>query len=128
MGRLRSIKAQTLNTPLAMLSRGQNLVGYKHYSRDICNHFIKAAKRIGVHVFRVFDALNDIRNVVDNARSHQRNAAVTSKAPSPLRCRPCAPLDSFLDYGQKLKGSRCRLHLHQGTWRACSRPTAPSAW
>ena len=40
--RLRSIKAQTPNTPLAMLSRGQNLVGYKHYSRDICNHFIKA--------------------------------------------------------------------------------------
>ena len=39
--RLRSIKANTPNTPLAMLSRGQNLVGYKHYSREICNRFIK---------------------------------------------------------------------------------------
>ena len=53
--RLRSIKANTPNTPLSMLSRGQNLVGYKHYSREICNRFIKAAKRNGVHVFRVFD-------------------------------------------------------------------------
>ena len=65
--RLRSIKANTPNTPLSMLSRGQNLVGYKHYSREICNRFIKAANRNGIHVFRVFDALNDIRNVVDNA-------------------------------------------------------------
>ena len=46
--RLRSIKANTPNTPLSMLSRGQNLVGYKHYSREICNRFIKAAKRNGV--------------------------------------------------------------------------------
>ena len=50
-----------------MLSRGQNLVGYKHYSREICFRFIEAAHRNGIDVFRVFDALNDIRNVVDNA-------------------------------------------------------------
>ena len=51
--RLRAIKANTPNTPLAMLSRGQNLVGYKHYSREIVNRFIGAAHRNGIEVFRV---------------------------------------------------------------------------
>ena len=100
--RLRSIKAQTPNTPLSMLSRGQNLVGYKHYSRDICNHFIKAAKRNGVHVFRVFDALNDIRNVVDNAEAIKECGGHFEGAIS-YTMSPVHTLDSFLDYGQKLK-------------------------
>ena len=67
--RLRSIKAKTPNTRLSMLSRGQNLVGYKHYSKEICHRFIHAAHKNGIDVFRVFDALNDIRNVVDNAEA-----------------------------------------------------------
>ncbi len=100
--RLRSIKAQTPNTPLAMLSRGQNLVGYKHYSRDIVNHFIKAAKRNGVHVFRVFDALNDIRNIVDNAEAIKECGGHFEGAIS-YTISPVHTLDSFLEFGQKLK-------------------------
>ncbi len=100
--RLRSIKANTPNTPLSMLSRGQNLVGYKHYSREICNRFIKAAKRNGVHVFRVFDALNDIRNVVDNAEAIKECGAHFEGAIS-YTMSPVHTLDSFLDYGQQLK-------------------------
>ena len=100
--RLRSIKAQTPNTPLAMLSRGQNLVGYKHYSRDIVNHFIKAAKRNGVHVFRVFDALNDIRNIVDNAEAIRECGGHFEGAIS-YTISPVHTLDSFLEFGQKLK-------------------------
>ena len=67
--RLRVIKQHCPNTPLQMLTRGQNLIGYHHYSRDIVNRFIKAAHRNGIDIFRVFDALNDIRNVVDNAEA-----------------------------------------------------------
>ena len=100
--RLRSIKANTPNTPLSMLSRGQNLVGYKHYSREICNRFIKAAKRNGVHVFRVFDALNDIRNVVDNADAIKECGGHFEGAIS-YTMSPVHTLDSFLDYGQQLK-------------------------
>ncbi len=100
--RLRSIKANTPNTPLSMLSRGQNLVGYKHYSREICNRFIKAAKRNGVHVFRVFDALNDIRNVVDNAEAIKECGGHFEGAIS-YTMSPVHTLDSFLDYGQQLK-------------------------
>ncbi|CAK7041458.1 MAG: Oxaloacetate decarboxylase alpha chain [Paraeggerthella hongkongensis] len=100
--RLRSIKANTPNTPLAMLSRGQNLVGYKHYSREIVNRFIKAANRNGIHVFRVFDALNDIRNVIDNAEAIKECGAHFEGAIS-YTMSPVHTLDSFLDYGQQLK-------------------------
>ena len=50
-----------------MLLRGQNLVGYKHYSDEIVDRFVKASHRNGIDVFRVFDALNDIRNVAPSA-------------------------------------------------------------
>lgn len=51
------------NTKVQMLLRGQNLVGYKHYPDDVVEKFIEAAGRNGVDIFRVFDALNDIRNM-----------------------------------------------------------------
>ena len=100
--RLRSIKAKTPNTRLAMLSRGQNLVGYKHYSREICNRFIKAAHRNGNDVFRVFDALNDIRNVKDNAEAIKECGAHFEGAIS-YTISPVHTLDSYLEYGQALK-------------------------
>ena len=100
--RLRSIKAHTPNTPLAMLSRGQNLVGYKHYSKDIVNHFISCAKKNGIDVFRVFDALNDIRNVVDNAEAIKACGGHFEGAIS-YTISPVHTLDSFLEYGQQLK-------------------------
>lgn len=100
--RLRSIKAKTPNTPLAMLSRGQNLVGYKHYSKDICNHFIAAAHRNGIDMFRVFDALNDIRNVIDNAEAIKEHGGHFEGAIS-YTMSPVHTLDNFLEYGQALK-------------------------
>lgn len=100
--RLRSVKNKTPNTPLAMLSRGQNLVGYKHYSREICNRFIHAAKRNGIDIFRVFDALNDIRNVVDNADAIKEAGAHFEGAIS-YTMSPVHTLDSYLEYAQQLK-------------------------
>ena len=100
--RLRSIKAKTPNTRLSMLSRGQNLVGYKHYSREVCSRFIHAAHKNGIDVFRVFDALNDIRNVVDNADAIKECGAHFEGAIS-YTMSPVHTLDSFLEYGQQLK-------------------------
>lgn len=100
--RLRSIKAQAPNTPLSMLSRGQNLIGYKHYSQEIVHRFIHAAKRNGVDVFRVFDALNDIRNVVDNAEAIRECNGHFEPAIS-YTISPVHTLDSYLEYGQQLK-------------------------
>lgn len=61
--RLRQIKAEFNKTPVQMLLRGQNLVGYKHYPDDIVTKFVEKSYENGVDVFRIFDALNDIRNM-----------------------------------------------------------------
>ncbi len=70
--RIRKIKSMMPNTPQQMLLRGQNLLGYKHYSDDVVNKFVECSKKNGVDVFRVFDALNDTRNM------HQALKAVIS--------------------------------------------------
>ncbi len=61
--RLRLIKSQAKNTPLQMLIRGQNIVGYKNYPDDLVERFIELAHGNGIDIFRVFDALNDSRNL-----------------------------------------------------------------
>ena len=60
--RLDTLKAN-LKTPIQMLLRGQNLLGYNHYSNDVVEKFVQAASRHGIGVFRIFDALNDVRNL-----------------------------------------------------------------
>lgn len=61
--RLRKIRANVKNTKLQMLSRGQNILGYKNYPDDIVERFLKNAIFEGIDIVRVFDALNDIRNL-----------------------------------------------------------------
>jgi oxaloacetate decarboxylase alpha subunit len=100
--RLRAIKKHCPNTPLSMLVRGQNLVGYRHYSKEIVDRFIKAAHRNGIEVFRVFDALNDIRNIKDCARAITESGAHFEGAIS-YTMSPVHTLDSYIDYAQKLK-------------------------
>ena len=52
-----------LKTPIQMLLRGQNLLGYNHYSNDVVERFVRMASKHGIGVFRIFDALNDVRNL-----------------------------------------------------------------
>lgn len=61
--RLRKIKDKAKNTPLQMLLRGQNLLGYKHYADDVVEYFIQKAIANGMDIIRIFDALNDPRNI-----------------------------------------------------------------
>ena len=61
--RLRTLKSHLKNTPIQMLLRGQNLLGYKHYSDDVVEKFVEYSIKNGVKVIRVFDALNDVRNL-----------------------------------------------------------------
>jgi oxaloacetate decarboxylase alpha subunit len=61
--RIRKLKAKMPNTPFQMLLRGQNVVGYKHYPDDVLERFIVQAHENGIDVFRIFDALNDVRNM-----------------------------------------------------------------
>lgn len=61
--RLRKIKKGAPNTKLQMLLRGQNLLGYKHYADDVVDEFVKRSVANGIDIIRIFDALNDYRNI-----------------------------------------------------------------
>jgi oxaloacetate decarboxylase (Na+ extruding) subunit alpha len=61
--RARALKKKMPNTPLQMLLRGQNAVGYRHYADDIVERFVKQSVEVGINIFRIFDALNDFRNI-----------------------------------------------------------------
>ncbi len=61
--RLRDLRKALPNTKLQMLLRGQNLLGYRHYADDVVDKFVETAAKNGIDIFRIFDALNDIRNM-----------------------------------------------------------------
>ena len=61
--RIRELKKAMPNTPQQMLLRGQNILGYRHYSDDVVKKFVDTSVKNGVDVFRVFDAMNDARNL-----------------------------------------------------------------
>jgi pyruvate carboxylase subunit B len=66
--RVRLLHDELKHTPIQMLLRGQNLVGYRHYPDDVVDRFVAHAHNIGVDIFRVFDALNDIRNMKESMK------------------------------------------------------------
>ena len=71
--RLRKMRAVCKNTKLQMLFRGQNILGYKHYSDDVVDMFVKKSLENGIDIIRIFDALNDIRNLkcaVDSTKKY----------------------------------------------------------
>lgn len=70
--RLRQLRRAFKNTKLQMLLRGQNLVGYKHYADDVVEEFVKKARENGIDIFRIFDALNDERNMAKTMEVAQK--------------------------------------------------------
>lgn len=85
--RLRTLRAAMPNTKLQMLLRGQNLLGYRHYPDDVVSAFIQASVRNGIDIIRIFDALNDARNVrlaiheTKEAGAHAQAAISYTKSP-----------------------------------------------
>ncbi len=73
--RLRVLREHMPKTPLQMLLRGQNLVGYRHYADDVVEEFVRLAVKNGVGIFRIFDALNDIRNMDMSIRAAKEKKA-----------------------------------------------------
>jgi len=61
--RVRALKKKMPKTPFQMLLRGQNCVGYRHYADDIVERFVKQSIDVGIDILRIFDALNDLRNI-----------------------------------------------------------------
>ena len=85
--RLRKLKKALPKTPIQMLLRGQNLLGYRHYSDDVVEAFVKKSAECGVDVFRIFDAMNDMRNIevsikaVLKAGKHSQGAICYTTSP-----------------------------------------------
>ena len=73
--RLRELKKAIPNTPLQMLLRGQNLLGYRHYADDVVDKFVERSVANGMDVFRVFDALNDPRNMKQALQAVKKQSA-----------------------------------------------------
>ena len=102
--RLRLFKEAMPNTKQQMLVRGQNLVGYKHYSDEIVSKFINKSSENGIDVFRVFDALNDFQNieftikqVKENGKHAQGTMAYTTS--------PVHTLQTWLDFAKQVEDS-----------------------
>jgi pyruvate carboxylase subunit B len=104
--RLGALKAELNHTPIQMLLRGQNLVGYRHYPDDVVDKFVAAAHKNGVDIFRVFDALNDIRNM-------KRSMDQVKKTGSHLQgtiCYTTSPVHSirsFIEMAKELYSLDC---------------------
>ena len=99
--RLRELKKAMPKTPLQMLLRGQNLLGYRHYADDVVERFVERAVKNGMDVFRVFDAMNDPRNMqaaLQAVRGHGAHAQGTlSYTTSPVHT-----LQTWLDLTEQL--------------------------
>ncbi|GAW86956.1 pyruvate carboxylase subunit B [Bathymodiolus platifrons methanotrophic gill symbiont] len=104
--RLRQLRQALPNTRLQMLLRGQNLLGYRHYADDAVEAFIDKSAEHGIDVFRLFDALNDERNLITAINAVKRN----QKHAQGTLCYTVSPvhtLDSFIELAMKLEDMGC---------------------
>jgi oxaloacetate decarboxylase alpha subunit len=100
--RLRKIRAKMPNTKLQMLLRGQNILGYKHYSDDIVRRFVRAAVRNGIDIIRIFDALNDVDNLKVAIDETVKSGAIASGAIS-YTTSPVHTLKKYVEMVKELK-------------------------
>ncbi|NLB19694.1 MAG: pyruvate carboxylase subunit B [Clostridium sp.] len=98
---LREIRKAAKNTKLSMLLRGQNLVGYRHYDNDTLERFIRLAIENGIDIIRVFDALNDLKNVENSVKYIKKYGGHCQLAIS-YTVSPVHTLDYFVDLVKKM--------------------------
>ncbi len=100
--RLREIKKLARKTPLQMLLRGQNLLGYKHYSDDVVEYFIQKSIANGMDIVRIFDALNDPRNVETSIRACKKEGG-HAQATVCYTTSPVHTLELFVNDAKRLE-------------------------
>lgn len=104
--RLNAFKQHCPKTPLQMLLRGQNLIGYRHYADDVVDEFIKLSAQAGMDIFRIFDAFNDSRNVkkaieaVKKYGKHAQGAICYTTS-------PVHTIEGFVSYASELVKMGC---------------------
>mgnify|MGYP005723558893 CR=1 FL=1 len=101
--RIRTLKKAMPNTPQQMLLRGQNLLGYRHYADDVVNKFVERAAVNGVDVFRVFDAMNDPRNLETAIKAVLKQGKHAQGTIS-YTVSPVHTIDMWLDMAKTIEG------------------------
>ena len=100
--RIRKLKAAMPNTPQQMLFRGQNILGYRHYADDVVEKFVERAATNGIDVFRIFDAMNDVRNLKTAVKA---TLAVGKHAQGTISytVSPVHTLELWVDLGRRIE-------------------------
>ncbi|MGO4799463.1 sodium-extruding oxaloacetate decarboxylase subunit alpha [Pseudomonas sp. W22_MBD1_FP4] len=104
--RLRKLRAALPNTRLQMLLRGQNLLGYRHYSDDVVKAFVAKAAVNGIDVFRIFDAMNDVRNLrvaIEAVKAAGKHAQGTIA----YTTSPVHTIEAFVAQAKQLESMGC---------------------
>ncbi|MFP3365661.1 sodium-extruding oxaloacetate decarboxylase subunit alpha [Pseudoalteromonas sp. SIMBA_148] len=104
--RIRALKKAMPNTKQQMLLRGQNLLGYRHYADDVVEKFVERAHKNGVDVFRIFDAMNDVRNLETAIKAAVKVGAHAQGTIS-YTVSPVHTLDMWLTLAKQLENMGC---------------------
>jgi oxaloacetate decarboxylase alpha subunit len=100
--RLRALKAAMPKTPQQMLLRGQNLLGYRHYADDVVDKFIERCAANGIDVFRIFDAMNDMRNI-EHAVKAVKNTGKHAQGTLSYTTSPVHTMKTWVDLGKTIE-------------------------
>ncbi len=104
--RLNEFKKVFVKTPLQMLLRGQNLIGYRHYADDVVEEFVRLSSEAGMDIFRIFDAFNDARNLrvsIESVKKYGKHA----QGAICYTTSPVHTISSFVDYAKELIEMGC---------------------
>ncbi|MDD1791830.1 sodium-extruding oxaloacetate decarboxylase subunit alpha [Enterovibrio sp. ZSDZ42] len=104
--RLRELKKAMPKTPMQMLLRGQNLLGYRHYADDVVEKFVERAHANGMDVFRIFDAMNDVRNF-EKAVKSAVDVGAHAQGTLSYTTSPHHTLDTWIDLAKRLEDLGC---------------------
>ena len=104
--RIRQLKKHVKRTPLQMLLRGQNVVGYRNYPDDVLIKFVEKAAQNGIDVFRIFDALNDVRNMEVAIKAVKRQGKHAQGTIS-YTISPVHTVSHFVEFAKKLAKLDC---------------------
>ncbi|MBT5548899.1 MAG: sodium-extruding oxaloacetate decarboxylase subunit alpha [Nitrospina sp.] len=106
--RARALKKKMPNTPFQMLLRGQNAVGYRHYADDIVERFVKQSVEVGINVFRIFDALNDFRNIETAVKTVKKCGEIVEGCIS-YTVSPVHNVELYLKMAKRLEEMGCDI-------------------
>lgn len=102
--RLRTIRKKCPNTKLQMLFRGQNMLGYRHYADDVLEYFVQRSVANGIDIIRIFDALNDIKNLEVAIKAAKKEGAHAQVAIS-YTTGPVFTHDYYVDYAKRIESA-----------------------